>query len=184
MVYNFKELKKGGAKTLEWLKKELQNIQTGRATVGFIDSVMIDLYGAKIPLKQVAGITLEDPRTLRVSPWDAGQIAAIEKGLLNANLGVLVNADGKGIRIAFPELTSERREEYVRLVSRKSEEAKISLRKERDNVWQDIQEQERNGDMSEDEKFRSKDEMEKIVKETESEIQKLAEIKEKEIRSL
>ena len=184
MTYDFSQLKKRGTEIEEWLQKELQNIQTGRATVAFIEGVLIDSYGSKVPLKQVASITLEDARTLRVAPWDQGQVASIEKGLSNANLGVSVNADDKGVRVIFPELTSERRTEYVRIVSKKTEEAKISLRKERDAVWQDIQAQERDGSLSEDEKFRHKEQMEKTVKTTEEALDALAEKKEKEITSL
>ena len=184
MTYDFSQFKRRGAEIEEWLQKEFQNIQTGRATVAFIEGVLVDSYGAKVPLKQVASITLEDARTLRIAPWDQGQLSGIEKGLANANLGISVNADDKGVRVIFPELTSERRTEYVRIVSKKTEEAKISLRKERDEVWQDIQGQEREGSLSEDEKFRYKEQMEKTTKATEEALDTLAKKKEKEITSL
>lgn len=156
-------------------------IQTGRATPAILDSIKIDSYGTKVPLNQVASVTAEGPRSLRVSPWDKSQVASIEKSITEANIGVSASSDEGGVRVSFPELTSEKRETLGRLVNTKHEEARVSLRVARDEVWQDLQKKEKEGDISEDDKFRLKEEMEKIVTEANKELDAMVERKQKDI---
>ena len=183
MIYQFNEFKENLTKVKDWFLGELAGIRTGRATVALLDSVRIESYGAQSPLNQVAGVSVEDARTIRISPYDASQIQEIEKVITQADLGVSITTDDKGLRVIFPELTSERRDLLVKQVGKKLEEARISVRKEREDVWNNIQEQEKSGEMSEDEKFKSKDEMEKVVGDFQKELEELATNKENEIKS-
>lgn len=180
-MYNFSPFK-DKIKSLEsWLAAELIQIRTGRATPALLDSVKVDSYGSKVPVNQVAGITTEDPRTLRVSPWDSSIAKEIEKAIMVANLGVSVALDDKGVRVFFPELTAERRTMLTKLVKEKLESARTTLRGERDKVSKDIEAKEKQGGMGEDDKFRLKTEMQKLVDEANKKLGEVAERKEKEI---
>lgn len=183
MAYDFSNLKQKVTDTEEWLKKEFQGIRTGRATPALLDSIQVESYGARVPLNQVGNVGVEDARTLRVSIWNAEQIKSVEKAITDANLGVGVSSDEKGVRVTFPELTSERRETLIKLSKDKLEEARVSLRNERDNIWNDIQKQEKGGDISEDEKFLHKDEMQKLIDEGNKALDELGRKKEEEIKN-
>lgn len=183
MAYDFKTLKERLKGTEDWMVKEMGGIRTGRATPVLLDGVLVESYGTRMPISQLASLSTEDARTLRVVPWNAGQVKDIERAITLANLGVSSSVDEKGLRIFFPELTSERREQLKKIAKQKLEEARVALRGERDKVWGDIQSKEKDGKLSEDEKFRAKDEMQKLVDETNKKLEELAERKEKEISS-
>lgn len=180
-MYDFSHLKQKTKDVQEHLKNELSGIRTGRATPALLDSIMVDSYGSKTPINQVAGINMEDARTLRIAPYDAGQITEVEKAITNSNLGVSTSVDEKGLRIFFPELTKEVRETLNKLVKEKLENARITLRGERDNVWEEIQKKEKDKEFGEDDKFRFKEEMQKIVDEETRNLEALAQKKENEI---
>lgn len=181
MTYDFTELKNKLGDVEDWLSGEFSAIHTGRAIPALLDGVMIDSYGAKTVINHVAAVTAEDPRTLRVSPWDKSQIKEIEKAINNANLGVSVASDDQGLRVFFPELTTERRKAFVKIAKEKLEDSRISLRKEREDVWSDIQAKEKNGELSEDDRFRLKDELQKIVDDSNRKLENMADEKEREI---
>jgi ribosome recycling factor len=183
MTYDFSHLKQKAVDIQNHLKEEFSGIRTGRATPALLDSVMVDSYGSKTPINQVAGINMEDARTLRIAPYDASQITEVEKAITNSNLGVSVSVDANGLRIFFPELTSEVRESLNKLVKEKLENARISLRGERDNAWEDIQKKEKDKEFGEDDKFRFKEEMQKIVDEENTKMDAMAVKKESEISS-
>jgi len=183
MNYDFSQLKKKAKDVEEWLKKEQAQIRTGRATPTLLDGVQAEAYGSKMPLNQLGSIGIEDPRTLRITLWDMSQAKDVEKAIVAANLGVGVAVDDKGLRVTFPELTGERRTSLVKIAKEKLESARVSLRKVRDEVWNDIQAKEKEGGMSEDDKFRFKAEMEKIIQEGNKALDTVAEKKEKEIMS-
>lgn len=182
-MYNFSNFKNELKKVEEWLSKEYSQIHTGRASPALLDSVMVESYGSNMPIKNVASVGIEDPKTLRVSPWDRSQIKEIERAIQAANLGLSVATDDAGIRVIFPMLTTERRETLVKALKQKFEEARISVKKEREAAWNDIQEKERAGGMSEDEKFRAKDELQKLVDDTNNNFEIIFEKKEKEVMS-
>jgi ribosome recycling factor len=181
MAYDFKPFDARIKEIGEHLQKELAGVRTGRAAIAILDSVHVEAYGSMMPLNQVANIAIEDARTIRVAPWDASQIRDVEKGITQANLGLSVAVDEKGVRIFFPELTSERRVQLVKVAKEKVEQSKTALRQARDEVWSDIQSQERDGDMSEDDKFRNKDEMQKKVDAANASFDEALARKEKEI---
>ena len=182
MAYDFSKFKKNSGETIEWLKKEYLGIRTGRATPTLLDNIDVESYGARQPIKHVASIGIEDPKTLKVVPWDKSLVKNIESALRAGNLGVSVAVDDTGgIRVGFPELTEETRKSIVKVVKELLEEARISLRKERERIWNDIAEKEKNGAVSEDEKFRAKDELQKLVDDTNKALEEVAGKKEKEI---
>lgn len=180
-MYNFTPLKKKVQEVEQWLHTENGQIRTGRATPAILDGVSVDAYGSKMPIAQVASVTADDARSLRITPWDASLTKSIEKGIQEADLGLGVAVDDKGLRITFPALTTERRAQFVKLAKEKLEQARISLRTIRDESWQEIQEKEKEGGMSEDDKFRYKNEMEKIIQETQKKLDDVFAKKEKEI---
>jgi ribosome recycling factor len=184
MAYNFSDFKKGLGEVESWLTKEYSGIRTGRATPSILDQVKVSAYGdSPMPINQVASVVTEGARSLRIVPWDLSLNKAIEKAINDSDLGLSVSVDEKGIRVNFPELTSERRQTLVKLAKQKLEEARISMRKERDQVWADIQEKEKEGTVTEDEKFRLKTEMQKIADESSKKLQDLADRKELEVMS-
>lgn len=183
MQYNFTKLKADLALTEGWLQKELGAIRTNRANPSILDSVRVEAYGADSPISGVASMANEDARTIRITPWDQSLVKAIEKSITVANLGVSVSVDDKGIRVAFPELTSERRTAIVKTAKEKMEQAKIQLRKHRDEANSDIDKKEKEGGMGEDEKFRFKAEGQKLIDDSTKKLADMLAKKEKEILS-
>ena len=183
MSYNFSEFKTRTTAIEEWLKKEFSLLRTGRATSAILDSISIDSYGSQSPIAHVGNITMEDARTLRVAPWDKSQVKAIEGAIQKANLGLSVTSDDAGLRIIFPELTGERRQQIIKLMKDKLEDARISLRKEREEVLNEFKRQEKDGEMSEDEHRKGKEELQKHVDEANAKFDVLAKKKEEEISS-
>lgn len=183
MTYDWNQLKKKIKDTEDWLSKEFQGIRTGRATPALLDSISIEVYGSYMPISQVATILNEDPKTLRISPWDLQNIKSIEKAIMTSNLGVSVSVDEKGLRVSFPPLTSESRTQFVKVAKQKLEDAKVSLRQERNRVNDDLQEKKKNSEMGEDEMMRAKAEMEKLVKEANEALDGLFKKKETDILS-
>src|SRR5258708_6870616 len=183
MAYDFNPLKKRIDEVKTWLAGELTGVRTGRATAAILDSITVSSYGSQSPIAHVAAIATQDARSLMITPWDKGQMKDIEKAINDADLGLSVSASDTGVRVTFPELTSDRRASLVKIVGGKLEEAKISLRKEREAVWNDIQKKEKDGEMSEDDKFRSKDGMQKLVDEGASALEAIASKKEQELMS-
>lgn len=180
-MYDFSHFKSKVQEIGNWLKKELASIQTGRATVAFLDDIRVESYGTQMPINQVAGMSVEDARTIRIAPWDKTQVQAIERAITTANLGVSAITDDAGIRVLFPELTTETRQKYAKMVGQKLEEARVSVRRERDEVWTAIQNQEKDSTISEDAKFKSKEQMEKLVKEANDMLDTMATRREDEI---
>ncbi len=183
MTYDFKPFEAKLTASREWLAKEYRGLRTGRATPAILDSVSVTAYGSQSPLKQVGNISVEDARTLRVTPWDASLVKDIEKGIVAANLGLGTATDSAGIRVTFPELTSERREQMVKNAKMKLEEARTAVRIARDETWKDIQEKEVSKEITEDDKYRLKDELQKKVDTCNDDLEKAFDAKETEMNN-
>ncbi|MDO8241017.1 MAG: ribosome recycling factor [Candidatus Moranbacteria bacterium] len=168
-------------KTMEHFKEELGQLRTGRAATAMVDSLMVDYYGAKSPLKQVASITIPEARTIMISPWDKDSLVAIEKAIRESQLNLNPNNDGQVIRINIPALNEDRRKDLVKMLNQKSEDARISIRKHREDVWEEIQESEKAGLMGEDDKFAGKDDLQKVVDEYNKKVEEIRAKKEEEI---
>lgn len=181
MSYNFSSFKQNTTDLHEWLRREFAGIRTGRASPAILDGVTAEAYGSQMPINQLATISVEDARTIRVAPWDATQTKAIEKALVASGLGLSVVVDGSGLRIIFPELSNDRRTALLKIAKQKLEEAKVTLRGEREKVLKDIESQEKSGTISEDEKFRIKTELQKMIDEAGRGLDELLARKEKEI---
>jgi ribosome recycling factor len=147
----------------ERLQAEFSTIRTGQATPALLDGVRVMSYGAPMPLNQVATVGIEDARTLRIAPWDTGQVSAIETAIRDADLGVSVMSDSAGVRVKFPELTAERREQLSKLAKAKLEEARVAVRGARDEEMKRLDAAHKAGDLSEDERFAGREEVQKAV---------------------
>lgn len=181
MSYDFSKFKQETKSIEEWLGREFSQLHTGRATPALLDGVTVESYGSKMAIAHVAAISVEDPRTIRISPWDKTQLKEIEHAIAAANLGLGTAVDDAGIRLTFPPLTTERRGELAKIVRAKLEEARIRIRTSRENVWNDVQAKETSGAITEDEKFRHKDELQKLVDEANNKLEIFSEKKEKEL---
>src|SRR3989304_3953474 len=138
------------AKVIDHLRDDLKSLRTGRAHPAMIDGVLVEAYDSKTPLQQLASITLEESRSLIVQPWDKSIVKNIEKSITQANLGLSVTAEGGEIRVTVPLMTEEKREEMLKILRQKLENAKISLRAVRDRVKEGIIKGEKDGDITED----------------------------------
>lgn len=168
---------KEAAETTDWLTKEFGQISTGRASPALLDGVRVESYGSIGPLKNVASLAIEDPKTLRITPWDSSHIKEIERGLYAADLGFSVSVDDKGVRVSIPALTTERRSALVKTAKEKLEEARIRIRKVRERVLTEI----KDAGLPEDTAKRSRDELQKKVDSANQSLEELFTRKETEI---
>lgn len=160
-------------KSIESLKHEFASIRTGRASVTLLDKVMVDYYGSPTPINQVANISVPEPRMIVVAPWDKSMIGAIEKAILQSDLGLNPGNDGAQIRLTIPQLTEERRKEIVKVVHKKAEDAKVAIRNIRRDANDALKKEEKAKTMTED-----------VVKDGLDQIQKLTDAKIKHIDEL
>jgi ribosome recycling factor len=181
MAYNFNNFKQGAQGAEEWLRKEYSGLRTGKAAPAILDTVLVDAYGSKMPINQVANINLEGPQSIRIVPWDTSVAKSIESAIQQSNLGLSVSIDDKGLRVNFPSLTSERRTELAKVAKQKLEEARIRVRTEREKVHSDVDRQEKATEMGKDDAFRTKQDLQKLVDETNKKLEDLYDKKEKEI---
>jgi ribosome recycling factor len=181
MAYDFSKLKTNIKETEEWLVRELGGVRTGRATPTLLDAVKPEAYGTRTPIRELASVSVEDARTLRVIPWDRGLLKAIEKGITDADLGVGLATDDQGLRISFPELTSERRIHLSKIAGDKTEQAKVTLRSHRTDALKALDAAEKAGGMGKDEVARLKVEVQKLIDAGNDTLAKVLERKEAEI---
>jgi ribosome recycling factor len=145
------------------LTSEFAAVRTGRASTSLLDRIQVDAYGTKTPLNQLATISAPEPRLLTVSPFDPSILSAIERSIMESDLGLTPNNDGKIIRLPIPQLTEERRKEMVRLVHKMAEEGRVAIRNVRRDVLHDLKKAEKDGDLSRDELKRAEDEVQKLT---------------------
>jgi ribosome recycling factor len=168
-------------KTLGVLKSEFQKIRTGRASTSILDAVKVDYYGNLSSISQVATLSVPEPRTITIAPWEAKIIPAIEKAILNSNIGLTPSNDGKTIRLNLPPLTEERRKEIVKDLKKKAEEDKIALRNIRREAIDRLKKLEKDKSITEDDLKRSEKEVQEITKGFETRIDEAVTHKEKEV---
>jgi ribosome recycling factor len=169
------------AKGLKALEVSFGRVRTGRASLSLLDGVRIDYYGTQMPLNQVASLSVPEPRTIHVSPWDAKALPDIERALLKSELGLTPMSDGKVIRINIPVLTQERRKELVKVVRKMAEEAKVAMRNMRRDANETLKELKKEKDISEDDLFRAQDEVQKVTDDYIKKVDETSGAKEKEI---
>ncbi len=168
-------------KSISVLKEELNTVRAGRANPALLDKIMVDYYGSPAPLKNISNISVPDPRSLLISPFDPKSIHDIEKAINIANLGINPSNDGKSIRLVIPAVTEERRKELIKVVKKYGEDTKIAVRNERRNANDDLKKQEKSGEMTEDDLKKSMDEVQKMTDKCIKDIDTIIAEKEKEI---
>ncbi len=168
-------------KAVEHFESEAAKLRTGRANPGLVETLLVDYYGTKTPLKQIASINIPEARQILIQPWDKGSLVMIEAAIRESDLGLNPGNDGQNIRITLPSLTEERRKDLVKTLNHRAEEGRIAIRTIREEVWKEIQECERSGDISEDDKFQGKDELQKVVDEYNQKLETIRKKKEEEI---
>jgi ribosome recycling factor len=171
-------------KSIEHFKEEAGKLRTGRANAALVEGLLVDYYGTKTSLKQIASINVPEPRTIAIQPWDRGSLTAIESAIRESDLNLNPNNDGTVVRINIPMLTEERRKELVKVLNNKCEDARIAVRTIREEIWKEIQDAEKRGEISEDDKFKGKDKLQEVVNEYNKNLEVLREKKEDEIMTV
>ena len=168
-------------KSLEALRAELAKVRTGKATTALLDGVKVDYYGNMTPINQVGNITVLDPHTLSITPWDKSMVQAVDKAILEANLGFNPISDGTNLKIPIPVLTEERRKDFVKLVKKFGEDSKIAIRNIRRDTNDHLKKEEKDKKISEDELKHAEDEVQKLTDHHTKLIDEVLKHKEKEI---
>ena len=158
-----KKLEEKMEKTIAVLKDELLTIRAGRANPNMLDRVMVDYYGTMTPLKQMAGVSSPEPRTILIQPWDKSAMGSIERAILSSDLGFNPTNDGNSIRINIPQLTEERRKDLIKLVAKTGEQAKVAIRNERREANEAIKKMEKTSELTEDDSKKAQDEVQKLT---------------------
>ena len=176
-----KQLEAKMTKTIDALKHEYTTIRAGRANAQMLDKVRVDYYGSLTPINQMAAISVPEPRTLMINPWDKSSMAEIEKAIRNSDLGLNPTNDGQVIRISVPALTEESRKELAKRVHKVAEEFKVRLRNERRDANDALKKMDKDGELTEDELKKAQDEVQKITDKFIKEVDQVATAKEKDI---
>ena len=165
----------------QWLVGEYSGIRTGQASPGFLDNIKVDSYGTKVPVNQVGSVSIEDARTLRVSAWDSDSVSAIERAIIDADLGVGVVTDSQGLRVTFPQLTGERRTQLLKLAKQKQEEARVRVRSARDETMKSIDSKHKSKEIGDDDARKQRENVQKVIDEANKKLEALYVKKEAEI---
>ena len=180
-VYDINEIKRRMQGAIAALKAELSGLRTGRASAHLLDPVIVDAYGAQMPLNQVASVTVPEPRLISVSVWDRSLVHAVEKAIVNSNLGLSPATEGQTVRLRIPELNEERRKELVKVAHKYAETARVAARHVRRDGMDVIKKQEKDHKISKDDHDRFSADIQKVTDSTISEIDHMLAAKEKEI---
>jgi len=168
-------------KAIEALKKDFGAVRTGRASLALLDGITVDYYGTQTPLNQVATLSVPDPRTIAIQPWEQKIIGDIERAIMKSELDLTPTSDGKIIRINIPPLTEERRKQLVKVVKKRAEECRVAIRNIRRDVNEELKKKEKEEHISEDEIRKALDEVQKLTDEYIKKVEEVLEHKEKEI---
>jgi len=171
-------------KAVDHFRAEAAKLRTGRAHPSLVEDLAVDYYGTKTPIKQIASVTVPEPRQLVIQPWDRDGLVAIAEAIRSSDLGLNPADDGHVIRLSLPPLTEERRKELVRVLGGRLEDARVSIRTIREEVWKEIQNLEKNGEMGEDEKFFGKEGLQKEVDRANTLLEEIRAKKEEEIMTV
>ena len=178
------EIEERMEKSIDSLESKFSEIRAGRANPAILNRVSVEYYGVQTPINQVAGISVPEARMIVIQPWDASVLKAIERAILEADIGINPNNDGKVIRLNFPELTEERRKDLVKDIKKIAEEAKVGIRSIRKDGMDDVKARQKNSEISEDEKADLEDKIQKLTDKYVGIIDSVLEKKEKDIMSV
>ena len=171
-------------KSIESFKVELTKIRTGRAHVSLLNHITVDFYGSEVPIGQAANLSVEDARTLTVTPWDKSMVPVIEKAIMSSDLGLNPSTAGTVIRVPMPPLTEERRKELVKVVKELAENARVAIRNIRRDANSELKSLEKDKDISEDEERKGQELVQQVTNQSTDEIESLLQTKEKELMEI
>lgn len=181
MIIDFTKEEQEIKNILSRFENELKKVRAGRANPAILENILVESYGAKLPIKNIAAISVSDARSVVIRPWDKNAITQVCEALERANLSVGISSEKDQVRVTFPPLTEERRRDMIKFIGKLAEEAKIQLRQRRDEIWKTIQEEARLKRVSEDQKFSQKEKMERMVSKTNGKIEQAGKKKEEEL---
>ena len=162
-------------------RAEMASIRTGRAAPALVEKLPVEYYGSEVPLQQLAGFSVPEARTLVITPFDKSSIDAIEKAIQQSDLGLNPSSDGQVLRLNFPQLTEERRRDFVRIVKQKAEDGRVKIRNHRRSARHELEALQKDGELSEDDLVRAEKDLDKLTHEREAEIDSALETKEREL---
>ena len=168
-------------KAIQALENDLATIRAGRANPAILDKVTVEYYGVPTPLTQIGTVSVPDPRSILIQPWDASIVKEVEKAILASDIGITPNNDGKSVRLNFPPLTEERRKELVKGIKKKGEDSKVAIRSIRRDALEDAKAQKKNGDITEDDVKNIEKDVQKLTDNYIKEIDDIIAYKEKEV---
>lgn len=171
-------------KTLDALKSQYAAVRAGRANAGVIDHIRVDYYGTPTPINQIGTVSTPDPRTLVIQPWDKSILKEVEKAILSSDLGINPQNDGTVIRLAFPQLTEERRKELIKQVRKYSEDGKVAVRNIRRDAMEDLKKMKKNSEITEDDQKNMEKDIQKLVDDYIKKVEELTAKKEKELSEI
>lgn len=168
-------------RALEVARDEFQTVRTGRATPAILNRLVVDYYGTQTPMNQLASFSVPEPRMLVIQPFDKGAMAAMEKAIMQSDLGLTPSNDGNVIRLSFPPLTEERRKELIKLVHQRAEDARVAVRNVRRHIKEELERLQKESEISEDDLNRSEKELQRLTDQHVAEIEEILAHKEKEL---
>ena len=171
-------------KAMAALERDFQKLRTGRATTALVDGIKADYYGTPTPIQQIAAISTPDPRILQISPWDGSALKPIEKAILNSDLGINPQNDGRNIRLNFPQLTEERRKELVKQIRKYAENGKVAIRNIRRDAMESFKKKEKASEITEDDLKQAEKDLQKLTDDSSKKIDELLARKEKELMEI
>lgn len=181
MATNIKDFETKMQKTISVLNSEYATVRAGRANPAILDKVTVEYYGVATPLTQIGTVSVPDPRSILIQPWDAGILKEVEKAILASDIGITPNNDGKAIRLNFPPLTEERRKEIVKTIRKKGEDSKVAIRSIRRDAMDGVKADKKNGEITEDDVKNIENDVQKLTDKYIKEIDTVMAAKEKEI---
>lgn len=170
--------------TQDKLAESFRLLRTGKANSALVENIIVSYYGTKVPLKQMANISIPDPNSITIQPWDNNSLGDIEQALRNSEIGLNPINDGRLIRLNLPPMTAERREELVKMLHQTAEECRIALRNLREEAWKEIKKQESQKQITEDDRYDAEKELNKLIEDFNLKINELIETKEKDLRTV
>ena len=170
-------------KVIEFLEREMAKLRTSRVSPSLVEDIVADCFGQSFPLKQLATISVSGPREMLIQPWDKSYLESIEKSISQSSVAASTAIDGEVIRLSFPSLTEEYRKNLEKIISEKQEDARKTIRHWREDAWREIQDKQRAGEISEDNKFRAKDDLQDLVDKYNKKVEEKGDNKKKEIEN-
>jgi ribosome recycling factor len=171
-------------KTEQVVINEFAGVRTGRASAGLVENILVEVYGSQMRVRELAGITTPEPRTLAIQPWDANSLHPIEKAIQKSNLGLMPSVQGRTIRIFFPELSQERRQEFVKIIRKMAEDGRVAIRHVRRDAMEQLKKHGHDSGTTEDDEKKAEKELQKLTDDYIAKIDEHVVHKEKEIMTV